>query len=217
MSKKPHKEKDMKKSISAQVRDSIVDDIFNSTYRPGQILTERALIDAYGCSKTTVREALVTLCQEHILRNIPRYGYEVLRVERSEITDILEFRYVLETGCLRRCFENITPRHILRLQELHRDCCERVSSQSLWEHWDTNANFHLELILLAGNRYAYQQLKEALDTLKRAYAQYYWDKPDLIESASDMKNHETLIAALRNRDLEAACSALGKDMKEFAY
>ena len=207
----------MKKSISAQVRDAIIDDIFNNTYRPGQILTERALIDAYGCSKTTVREALITLCQEHILRNIPRYGYEVLRVERSEITDILEFRYVLETGCLRRCFDTITTRHILRLQELQRDCCETISSRDLWEHWDANSQFHLELIKLAGNRYAYQQLREAMDTLKRAYVQYYWDKPTQVEDAADMRNHEVLIAALRERDLEAACSALGKDMKEFAY
>lgn len=207
----------MKKSISAQVRDAIIDDIFNNTYRAGQVLTERTLIDTYGCSKTTVREALVTLCREHILKSIPRYGYEVLRVERSEITDILEFRYVLETGCLRRCFDTITTRHILRLQELQRDCCEAVSAKGLWEHWDANSQFHLELIKLAGNRYAYQQLREALDTLKRAYVQYYWDKPQAVESASDMQNHEVLIAALRNRDLEAACSALGKDMKEFAY
>lgn len=207
----------MKKSISAQVRDTIINDIFNNTYRPGQILTERSLIDACGCSKTTVREALVALCQEHILRNIPRCGYEVLRVERSEITDILEFRYVLETGCLRRCFDTITPRHILRLQELQRKCYETVSSKDLWAHWDANANFHLELIQLAGNRYAYQQLGEALDTLKRAYVQYYWDKSKQVVDASDMRNHDVLITALRARDLETACSALGKDMKEFGY
>lgn len=207
----------MKKSISTQVHDAIIDDIFNHTYSPGQILTERLLIDAYGCSKTTVREALVALCQEQVLRNIPRYGYEVLRVERSKITDILEYRYVLETGCLRRCFDTITTRHILRLEELQRDCCESVFSRNLWDHWDANAQFHLELIQLAGNRYAHQQLTEALDTLKRAYVQYYWDKPRQAESASEMKNHEILIAALRSRDLDAACSALGKDLKEFAY
>lgn len=207
----------MKKSISAQVRDSIVDDIFNNTYKPGQVLTERTLIEEYGCSKTTVREALVTLCQEHILRNIPRFGYEVLRVERSEITDILEFRYVLETGCLRRCFDTITPRHILRLQELQRDCCETTPHGGLWVHWDANASFHLELIRLAGNRYAHQQLKNAMDTLKRAYAQYHWGHQNSDSLISDTSNHEVLLAALRERNLEAACSALGKDLKEFAY
>lgn len=207
----------MMKSVSEQVYESILSDVFESRYRPGYILTERALIEEYGCSKTSIREALVTLCRENILRSIPRYGYEVLRVERSEITDILEFRYVLETGCLRRCFDTITPRHILRLQELQRDCREPLPNGGLWSHWDANANFHLELIRLAGNRYAHQQLKTALDTLKRAYAQYHWGRTGSDDYLADTDNHEILLDALRNRDLETACSALGKDLRKFQY
>lgn len=207
----------MKKSISSQASDAILNDIFNNTYKPGQILTERALIEAYGISKTTIREALVTLSQRNIIRSIPRYGYEVLRVERSEITDILEFRYVLETGCLKRCFDTITPRHILRLREVNEQCFSPIKSGNLWSRWDHNAQFHLELLALAGNRYAFVQLQEAMDTLKRAYAQYYWGKQDTVELASDMKNHNILIDAIAHRDLECACSALGKDLQEFAY
>ena len=51
----------MKKSVSSQVCDTILDDIFHNTYKPGQILTERSLIETYGVSKTTLREALVSL------------------------------------------------------------------------------------------------------------------------------------------------------------
>lgn len=207
----------MKKSVSAYVYDSVLNSIFSARYKPGQILTERALIEEYGCSKTTVREALVALSQEHIVRSIPRYGYEVLRVERSEITDILEYRYVLETGCLTCCFEHIIPRQILRLRELNTRCCDPDFAEDIWTHWDNNAAFHLELIQLGGNRYAYQQLKSALDTLKRAYAQYYWGRQDSAEMVTDMKNHKLLIEALEQRDLSAACSAIGKDLKEFVY
>ena len=56
-----------------------------------------------------------------------------------------------------------------------------------------------------------------MDTLKRAYVQYYWDKRDILEGRSDMLNHDILIAALVAKDPDAACSALGKDLKEFAY
>lgn len=207
----------MKKSVSAQVYDSVLNDIFSNQYRPGQILTERELIEEYGCSKTTVREALVALCREHIVRSIPRCGYEVLLVERSEITDILEFRYVLETGCLSRCIEQITPRHILRLQDLNKRCCDPAFMKDVWTHWDYNTAFHVELIGLAGNRYAAQQLSSAMDTLKRAYAQYYWERRDHAEAVMDTKHHAVLLEALRSRDLPAACSALGKDLEDFAY
>lgn len=207
----------MKQSISSQVCDAIVDDIFNHTYQPGQILTERALIEAYGCSKTTVREALVALCQRQIVRSIPRCGYEILRVERSTITDILEYRYILETGCLRRCFDTITPRHILRLTELDETCCDPEKAGDLWSHWEHNAAFHLELIRLAGNRYATQQLTQALETLKRAYVQYYWDKRQQVLTAEDMRHHRLLLEALRAQDLESACHILAQDIQSFAY
>lgn len=207
----------MKNSVSSKVYDSVLQDILSAHYKAGEILTERALIGEYGCSKTSVREALVALCQENILRSIPRYGYEVLRVERSEITDILEYRYVLETGCLARCMENITPRNILRLQELCDHCTQARVDNELWNYWDHNADFHLELIRLAGNRYAYQQLQSSMDVLKRAFVQYYWARPEEFAEIGDLKHHQILLDALRKHDFQAACSAIGKDLKEFAY
>jgi len=205
------------KTVSAQVYDSILHDVFSTRYKPGYILTERALIEEYGCSKTTVREALVALCRDNILRSIPRYGYEILRVERSEITDIIEFRYVLESGCLMRCIDQITPRHILRLQELNDLCSLSADSDDLWTHWDHNTAFHLELVGLAGNRYVCQQMKNAMDTLKRAYAQYYWGRRDQSGRKSDTNNHQAMIDAIRAKDYEAARAALGRDLKDFAY
>lgn len=207
----------MKKTVSAHVYDSVLNDVFNTRYRPGYVLTERELIEEYGCSKTTVREALVALCRENIVRSIPRYGYEVLRVERSQITDIIEYRYVLESGCLLRCFDQITPRHILRLQELNDLCSDPGPDIDLWTHWDHNAAFHLELVSLAGNRYVTQQLKTSMDTLKRAYAQYYWGRQDQSRWKSDTRSHQAIIDAIRLRDYEAARAALGKDLKQFAY
>lgn len=207
----------MKKTVSQQVYDAILDDVFSSRYKPGHILTERTLIEEYGGSKTTVREALISLCRENILRSIPRYGYEILRVERSEITDIIEFRYVLESGCLRRCFDQITPRHILRLQELNDLCSLSGDSEDLWTHWDHNAAFHMELVGLAGNRYVSHQLKTALDTLKRAYAQYYWGRQDASGRGRDTQNHQQIIDAIRAKDYEGARAALGRDLKDFAF
>lgn len=207
----------MKNSVSSKVYESVINGIFSAHYKAGEILTERALIEEYGCSKTSVREALVALCQEDILRSIPRYGYEVLRVERSEITDILEYRYVLETGCLSRCLENITPRNILRLQEMCDHCTQAKNANELWEYWDYNAAFHLELIQLAGNRYAFHQLQNSLDILKRAFVQYYSYRPEEFATIGDLEHHQILLNALRKHDFEAACSALGKDLKKFAY
>lgn len=207
----------MVKSISAQIYESVLDDILSSQYKPGEILTERGLIEKYGCSKTTVREALVALCREGIVKNIPRCGYEVIRIEAQEISDMLEYRYVLEKGCLELCIDRIGPAELARLRALNLACCDPALGADLWSHWDHNKMFHLELISFAGNQFAYQSLGNVMDILKRAYAQYYWNKWARTVVTSDMKNHAVLIDALEHRDLPRACAALKEDMADFAY
>ncbi len=177
------------------------------------ILEYRYILET-GC----LRRCFGTITPRHILRltELDETCCD-LRVERSTITDILEYRYILETGCLRRCFGTITPRHILRLTELDETCCDPEKAGDLWSHWEHNAAFHLELIRLAGNRYATQQLTQALETLKRAYVQYYWDKRQQVLTAEDMRHHRLLLEALRAQDLESACHILAQDIQSFAY
>ena len=66
----------MEKSLKDQVYESILEDIFQGNVSPGDILNEKALLEKYHCSKSPVREALMALCADGILKNIPRYGYE---------------------------------------------------------------------------------------------------------------------------------------------
>ena len=61
--------------------------IFSGEYKPNQILNEKELVEKYGCSKSPIRDALITLCNEGVLRNIPRYGYEVIRLTKEMVED----------------------------------------------------------------------------------------------------------------------------------
>ena len=65
-------------SIKELVYEGILNDIIQGVYPANSILNERTLVEKYGGSKTSVREALVQLCSEGILKNIPRYGYQLL-------------------------------------------------------------------------------------------------------------------------------------------
>ena len=84
-------------------------------YKPNQIINEQELVQKFGCSKTPIREALVTLCNEGILRSFPRFGYQVVSVSREEAQNILDFRLVLEGGYLRQSIGNITEENLAEL------------------------------------------------------------------------------------------------------
>ncbi len=207
----------MKPSISTQVYHAVMHDILCGVYTPNQIVTERELIEKYGCSKTTVREALVALCKEGVLHNIPRCGYQVLRIERQEIEDILQYRYILESGCIRLALDRIGPAEIRQLQQLNDACRDTAGAQDLWAHWKCNHAFHLKLVSFCGNKFAYDRLDDVMNILRRAYAQYYWDKWSRSVITVDIRYHAPLIDALERRDMRAADEALRLDLGDFGY
>lgn len=204
-------------SLKTIVYNSILNGIIQDEYKPGQILNEKELVEKYKVSKSPVREALISLCGAGVLRNIPRYGYEVVRLTREDIIDILRFRLILESGCLRESFVRIGPSQLERLTRLNRLCCDQQSQDDMWTHWKHNRDFHLQLISYANNSYASQELARSMDILNRAYAQFYWDKWNTTVISTDMKSHEKLLEALKNQDIEQAVKCLEMDLADFGY
>ena len=79
-----------KETFKARVYRGIYDAVTTGEYRPNDILTENQMIEKFGVSKSPVREALVELCKDGVLINIPRMGYQVRAVTLKEIMDILK-------------------------------------------------------------------------------------------------------------------------------
>ena len=113
--------KKQQESLKNMVYQAILNGIFTDEYKPNQIINEQELVQKFGCSKTPIREALVTLCNEGILRSFPRFGYQVVSVSREEAQNILDFRLVLEGGYLRQSIGHITEKIWRSLPRLMRD------------------------------------------------------------------------------------------------
>ena len=203
-------------SLKDYIYTSILQDIINSKYTPNQIITEKEIIQQYNCSRSPVREALISLCSDNVLRSIPRCGYQVVHITLEDIENIQRFRLVLECGMLQFFYKSITKEQLDKLRELDAYCS---SIEGLWEHWKANTDFHLYLMSLSCNNYAYGELKKAMSMLRRAYAQYYHDKWEISISSMkylvDTHHHISLIKALEEHDLEKASDILYKDLNEF--
>lgn len=206
-----------KESLKEQVYHSILDGIIRDEYKSREIISEKALMEKYKMSKSPVREALIALCSEGVLRSIPRCGYEVIRITGEDVEAILGFRSILEKGCMAQCYQTLTKGQLQSLREYNALCCDENTSSDLWSHWDFNQQFHLKLISYANNPYAYNELQKSMEILKRAYAQFYWDKWNRNIVSSDIRSHETLIGYLEMKDIENAMACLDRDLKDFGY
>lgn len=200
-------------SLKSIVYQQTLDDIIRGEYKANQILNEKELVEKFGFSKSPVREALITLCNEGILKNIPRYGYEVVRLSSRDVDQILRYRFLVESGLLQECYTTITPEQLKNLSDLDELCNHSV--EDMWVHWEHNVNFHLTLASCSGNTYACGQLKKSMDLLKRAYAQFYWDKWDGQYNPSDMRYHQELLNCIKSHDIDGALKKLELDLQDF--
>lgn len=197
-------------SLKDKVYQGLYDDIVNGIYVQNDILTEGMLIEQYNVSKSPVREALIELCKDGILKSIPRMGYQVTPVTLKEVLDILELRADIEVSGLRKIYDFLKQEDLEALERLaknHREEHDQIVS----EHWSRNYEFHIFLYSLNGNAYGCEMLKQIIKQGSRYVSQYFrsaWQK----ESESKGKYHSEVVECLKNGEHEKACQILEKDI-----
>lgn len=83
-------------TLTQQIVDRVRLDIVRNVLAPGSRVTEEALAERYGVSRTPVREALRVLSREELLLHTPRAGYSVASVNLDEMDDLYAIRVSIE-------------------------------------------------------------------------------------------------------------------------
>lgn len=192
---------------------SIEADLLAGNLHSGDIINEKDLVEKYGVSKSPVRDALIAMCADGILKNIPRYGYEVITYSVNDVYSMLQFRYILESGFIRRKIDTLTENQLNELEQLNEDC--KNDENTPFEHWAANETFHLKLMSFWHNDYALQELRLTMNRLTRAYAQFYWNSNRDVLLSKDTEHHTDIIASLRNKDVETAIEYIRLDLHNF--
>ena len=112
--------KKKKGTLKDQVYQNIYDDIIAGYYSEEDIITEGSLIEKYQVSKSPVREALIQLCSENVLRSLPRLGYQVVTISHKDVLDIMEYRLLVESFAIDKAIANASAAdfdYMLQLSE----------------------------------------------------------------------------------------------------
>src|SRR5664279_6555117 len=80
--------------------------ILDGTHTGGQFFTEGEVAEAVGVSRTPVREALLRLEVEGLVRLFPKKGAVVTSFSVREAEDVLEARVLVENFTAARSFAN---------------------------------------------------------------------------------------------------------------
>lgn len=100
------------------VATALEDAILAGGLRPGERLVETRLCDELGVSRTTLREAMLTLQRRGLVRSEPRRGTFVHRLSREESLDLRRARSVLEGYAVSAGRHALTEADFAEMQDL---------------------------------------------------------------------------------------------------
>ncbi|MFE5796158.1 GntR family transcriptional regulator [Streptomyces sp. NPDC056503] len=179
--------------------------VLDRRYEGGTLLTEGELAQAVGVSRTPVREALLKLEMEGLLKLYPKKGALVLAVSAQEIADVVETRLLVEEFAVRRAVP-APPALLTRLEELLEEQQRRAGDGDLAEVAVTDRCFHAEIVRYAGNQILsrlYDQLRDRQLRMGVAVMQAH---PDRV--AQNIAEHAEILDRLRAGDADGAAAAV---------
>lgn len=201
-----------KKSMADKVHDGILEMIIKRGPEEETVLTEGRMMELFGVSKAPVREALIRLCSENVLKSIPRFGYVIVQMEEKDAREVAGIRILLETDALRAGFDNIVENHLEDIRAQLEAGGSEGGRVDVWNMLEDNEAFHLLLASYAGNQTLNRFLRESLQLQKRIYAQVQWNNQSSLETDINKVPHRKIYEALCERDLEKSIRALKEDI-----
>lgn len=201
------------KSIYAQLRD----DILRARLRPGEKLRVGELCDRYGYSSTPVREALMLLAAENLVRSEEMRGFFVAGASPEEFLELTETRCMIEELALSRSIadgdDDWEARVVVAFHRLARGTRPAGGERfDLNPDWVRRHNaFHDALISACGSQLLIAFCNQLRDRSYRYRRIASFDRED-----GWLDEHEAILNATINRDTDKALAALNEHYRKTA-
>jgi len=141
--------------------------ILEEKFKPGEILSEKLLIEFLRMSKTPIKSALDRLEAEGFVVISPKQGVLVKELSITKVNDIFQLRMALETFICELISGKLQPDQQKRIEqnlEEQENCEVRRDPIGFTQ---ADAEFHLLLCEFSGNEEIYKVMKNYQDHLYR--------------------------------------------------
>lgn len=140
--------------------------ILDGIYKPSDFLTERALVELLGMSRTPIRSALERLDVEGIINYIPNKGLVIAEMSIERAVDIYDYRAALESHIVKRLAgRGLAPQDTAWLEANLAEQLAFAEAQDSAGFTAADARFHARLTEIYGNKemiLAMEQLQDKL-------------------------------------------------------
>ncbi|MBW9214282.1 GntR family transcriptional regulator [Mumia sp. zg.B53] len=170
----------------------------------GEELGEVALAERLGCSRTPVREALLRLQTEGLVRIYPKRGAIVLTVTSAEAESVWEARALVEQWAAPRAFA-AGGRIRAELDALVDSAEEHRVQRDLAAFTEADRRFHEVVVAAAGNPHVCRFYRSLRERQMMVNATAMGLSPERMEAA--VRDHRELARLIAGDDLDAFLAA----------
>jgi DNA-binding GntR family transcriptional regulator len=191
------------RALYEEVAELLRQRIFKRELTPGSWIDELKIAEAYGISRTPLREALKVLAAEGLVTMKVRRGAYVTEVSERDLTDVYHLLGLLESDATGVVATTATQPQIEALQKLHQELedAAKPGEQDRERFFEVNERFHMLLLEIANNRWRDQMVADLRKVMKLNRHNSLLKSGRIDES---LKEHRALIAAISKRDPELA-------------
>ncbi len=189
------------KSLEERVYLTLEDEILSGQLKRGEMLTETALSQRLGVSRTPLRGALHRLCEEGLVDISPNRGAVVVGVGREDLIEIYKIRMRLEGLASAEAAKRISQSDLAQLRNLVEVSEFFVSKRNADSLKELDSEFHKIIYRASDSRLLCKTLSE-LHRKIHIYRKRSLAVGERLERS--VAEHREILSAIERGDAEAA-------------
>lgn len=190
------------------VYEMLRDEILDLKLPPGLPIDEVQLAERFGMSRTPIREALVRLAGEGLVKTLPNRSAIVSNIDVLNLHTFYDAITLMYRVTTRLAAQYHRPADLERIRALQKAYAAAASTQDALSMIAINRDLHAAIAEAGRNPYYTTLTLRLLDEGRRILRLYYQSFGDRLPKEY-VDEHEAIIAAIAARDIEL-CDRLAK-------
>ncbi|MBA3958235.1 MAG: GntR family transcriptional regulator [Parachlamydiaceae bacterium] len=184
--------------------------ILDGTLAPGEKLRDKDLALQLGVSRTPIREALLRLEDEGLVKSTPNRSTMVSSIDFHSAFHLYSIVWTLERLALSQAFGSFTEAHIQTMIEANENFLQKMKAKDRLSALEADYDFHSVFVTLSQNHELEKIISDIKAKLKRLDL-YYFDK--IKNALISYDEHKKIIEALKQKNLSMALEAVEHNWK----
>ncbi|QRN86385.1 GntR family transcriptional regulator [Clostridia bacterium] len=188
-------------SLTNQVIKKVKKDIQVNNIAPDQIITENQLCNELNISRTPVREALIHLTSDGILKKVPRKGYAVQKIDTKTKLDTYTLFSTLESLAATLAVDHLTEDDLMKMREYIDRINIALKYKNCSDYYFLNDKFHNVYINKCDNEPLIKMIRELeASPINRSYVGSCSER--LLSAFSECNDdHHLLVELFEKKDI----------------